>query len=105
MKQRCTRHEFKEFTQFNKRAAAPDGLQSRCRECSRKWYLANREAHMENVRRRNKEERLRIKQRVRALLASSRSVDCVESDCPQVARTFCCTCVVVSASTTLSSPT
>ena len=35
----CTCHEPRPLTDFNVRRAAADGLQSRCRSCSREWYL------------------------------------------------------------------
>ena len=49
----CTCHQSLPLSEFNKRAAAKDGLQARCRSCSRQWYLRNRIAHMAQVRKRN----------------------------------------------------
>jgi hypothetical protein len=80
VKRCCTCHEFKEFSHFNKRESAYDGLQSRCRECSREWYANNREEHMKNVKRRNDAERERIRMRVQEYLAGSRCVDCGVTD-------------------------
>lgn len=47
----CTCKEPMPVSEFNKRRSAHDGLQSRCRACSREWYVAHREAHKANTAR------------------------------------------------------
>ena len=75
-----TCHKDQPLTMFNKRAAAKDGLQSRCRDCSRAWYLANRTAHLASVRRRNARHRLTVKAWIREYLSANPCVDCDEHD-------------------------
>jgi hypothetical protein len=78
---RCsTCHEQRPVTDFNVRRAAPDGLQSRCRACSRAWYVANRDQHRANVRRRTVATRIEYKRRIGAHLAAHPCVDCGETD-------------------------
>ncbi len=78
---RCsTCHEIRLLSEYNVRRAAKDGLQSRCRPCSRQWYEANRDEHLANVRRRTVEVRREYKRRVGAHLARHPCVDCGETD-------------------------
>ncbi len=76
----CTCRRTLPLTEFNKRRAAKDGLQSRCRDCSRQWYERNRVAHMANVARRNARHRQRMQQRLAAYLSEHPCVDCGETD-------------------------
>jgi hypothetical protein len=76
----CTCHELRPLTDYNVRRSAKDGLQARCRSCSRAWYAANREGHRVNVRRRTAAVRREYKQRVGAHLAEHPCVDCGERD-------------------------
>ncbi len=76
----CTCHELRPLTDFNVRRAAPDGLQSRCRACSRAWYVAHREQHRANVRRRTVPTRVEYKRRIGAHLQAHPCVDCGETD-------------------------
>lgn len=76
----CTCHEVRPLTDFNVRRAAPDGLQSRCRSCSREWYVAHREQHRANVRRRTVATRVEYKRRIGEHLETHPCVDCGESD-------------------------
>ena len=62
------------------RRAAFDGLQSRCRTCSRNWYVRNREPHMANVRARNERARTANKERMGVYLLAHPCVDCGETD-------------------------
>ena len=81
MTKRCvTCHEDRPFSDFNVGRASPDGLQSRCRECSRQWYLANRLPHMANVARRNARVRRANQARLGAYLLEHPCVDCGEVD-------------------------
>ncbi|MBK5306389.1 MAG: hypothetical protein JJD92_06855 [Frankiaceae bacterium] len=78
---RCvTCHEVKPISSFNFRRAARDGRQARCRDCSRTWYLENREEHRQNVARRNKLVRKEYRERLVAYLKAHPCVDCGESD-------------------------
>lgn len=70
----------KPLTDFNRRARATDGLQSRCRACSREWYEVNREQHKANVRRRNNRVRGEHTARLGAYLLEHPCVDCGEAD-------------------------
>lgn len=76
----CTCHELRPLTDFNVRRAAPDGLQSRCRACSRAWYVAHREQHRANVARRTVATRLEYKRRIGVHLRAHPCVDCGETD-------------------------
>ncbi len=76
----CTCHEVRPLTDFNLRAAAADGLQSRCRECSRQWYLAHRDAHRAKVRQRSAAIKKEYKRRIGEHLLANPCVDCGESD-------------------------
>ena len=76
----CTCHEALPRSEFNRRAAASDGLQSRCRSCAREWYVANGERHRSNVRRRTAAVRREYKRRVGEHLQGHPCVDCGEAD-------------------------
>ena len=78
---RCsTCHEVRPLSEYNVRTAAKDGLQSRCRSCSRKWYESNRDEHRLNVRRRTVRVRLEYKRRLGEHLSRHPCVDCGETD-------------------------
>lgn len=78
---RCsTCHQWRPLTEFNVRRSAADGLQARCRACSREWYQQNRETHMRNVRLRNDRERKAVRQRLTDYLREHPCVDCGEAD-------------------------
>jgi hypothetical protein len=76
----CTCHELRPLTEFNVRRAAKDGLQSRCRTCSRAWYAEHREQHRAEVRRRTGVTRLEYKRRIGVHLQAHPCVDCGEAD-------------------------
>ena len=77
----CTCHLVLPVTEFNRRAAAVDGLQSRCRACSRSWYVNNRDAHISNVARRNAAYRAVLADLLAAYLGDHPCcVDCGETD-------------------------
>lgn len=80
MKECCTCHEWLEKTEFNKRAAAWDGLQSRCRKCSRAWYEANKVRHKANTLERNKSVKAANRELMRCYLLQHPCVDCGEPD-------------------------
>lgn len=74
----CKQHQ--PLAAFNKRQAARDGLQSRCRDCCRRWYEANRERHYAKVRQ-QKAARLLVHRRLLAQhFAENPCVDCGETD-------------------------
>lgn len=68
------------LSDFNLRRRATDGLQSRCRDCSRAWYLAHKAEHDANVQRRNKRVRADYRQRLADYLLDHPCVDCGEPD-------------------------
>jgi hypothetical protein len=76
----CTCHELKPLTEYNKRAKAKDGLQSRCRECSHTWYEANKVEHKANTRKRNDRARLANWERMMQYLREHPCADCGERD-------------------------
>lgn len=76
----CTCHEVRPLSDFNVRTAARDGRQSRCRQCSRQWYLENRAAHRANVRRRQAVVKREYKRRIGEHLLANPCVDCGETD-------------------------
>ena len=81
MLKRCvTCHQERPLSDFNRRRAAHDGLQSRCRSCSKEWYLANRDAHMAKVGLRNARVRLANQALLGAYLLEHPCVDCGETD-------------------------
>jgi hypothetical protein len=67
-------------SEFNLRRAAFDGLQSRCRSCSRAWYEAHRDGHIVVVVRRNAAFRADLKAKLAAYFAEHPCVDCGERD-------------------------
>src|SRR3954449_9159011 len=76
----CSCHYLKPLTEFNKRVRSSDGLQSRCRDCSRRWYQANKKEHTATTRKRN--DRTRGENWVHMLryLQENPWVDCGEND-------------------------
>lgn len=76
----CTCRELRPLTAFNVRSAAADGLQARCRDCSRQWYLANRDAHRAKVRQRSTAVKREYKRRIGEHLLDHPCVDCGEAD-------------------------
>ena len=78
---RCnTCKKMRALSAFNVRTAAADGLQSRCRECCREWYLQHRADHIANVARRNLAYRKELRVRIAAYFATHPCVDCGERD-------------------------
>jgi hypothetical protein len=76
----CTCQQVLPSSEFNKRAKAPDGLQSRCRSCCRIWYQNNREAHGVKTRNRSAPIRARLSQQLCDYLLEHPCVDCGEAD-------------------------
>lgn len=62
------------------RLAASDGLQSRCRDCSKRWYQANREGRLKAVAARNASQRREVNARLAEYLLQHLCVDCGETD-------------------------
>lgn len=79
-KQCCTCGIEQPLSCYNRRRAAHDGLQSRCRSCSQQWYRANSEAHRVNVRRNSAAMIARNKALLAAYLLEHPCVDCGERD-------------------------
>jgi len=46
----CTCKRVKVVTEFSKAHSSKDGLQDRCKQCGKDWYLLNKDAHQANVR-------------------------------------------------------
>lgn len=74
----CTCQAIRPLSDVNRRAAATDGYQARCRGCSRSWYERNRIEHMANVRARNDRARRECQIRLAEYLAEHPCVDCGE---------------------------
>jgi NAD-dependent dihydropyrimidine dehydrogenase PreA subunit len=78
---RCTTcHQMRPRTDFNLRRSARDGLQDRCRPCSREWYAGNRDEHIRRVALRNKRVRGEHQELMATFLREHPCVDCGESD-------------------------
>jgi hypothetical protein len=78
---RCsTCKNMRPLSEFNVRTSASDGLQSRCRECCRDWYVKHRTDHIANVARRNIAYRQELRVRIAAYFATHPCVDCGERD-------------------------
>jgi hypothetical protein len=80
LKKCCTCGLLRSVTDFNKRARAADGLQSRCRSCCRDWYLANRQSHGKVTRARSKSLRDDLANRLMNYLLEHPCLDCGMSD-------------------------
>ena len=76
----CTCHELRPLSEYNVRTTAKDGLQARCRDCARQWYVANRDAHRAKVRLRSTAIKKEYKRRIGEHLLAHPCVDCGESD-------------------------
>ena len=76
----CPCHHVRPVADFNVRVAAADGLQSRCGDCSRQWYVADRDAHRAKVRLRSTAIEKEYKRRIGGHLLAHPCVDCGESD-------------------------
>lgn len=76
----CTCKLMQSVTQFNVRSAAADGLQSRCRKCSRIWYIENKREHIARVGVRTRRIRKDYQERIGAYLLDHPCVDCGEVD-------------------------
>jgi hypothetical protein len=76
----CTCKRPKPLSEYNKRSRSTDGLQLRCRECSREWYEANRTEHIANVARRTAEVREMFRERLALFLVVHPCIDCGERD-------------------------
>jgi hypothetical protein len=76
----CTCGLFWPLTEYNKRQAAKDGLQARCRSCSRNWYQRNKATHKVNVKVRRQRYRRWMFEQLALYLAEHPCVDCGESD-------------------------
>lgn len=74
----------KNYSEFNKRTASKDGLQSACRECShkhfKKYYTNNHEKHRASVVERNKKLVIRNREWLFEYLKVNPCVDCGNPD-------------------------
>jgi hypothetical protein len=79
--QRCvTCEEMRPLADYNVRRSAQDGLQARCRACSREWYARNKADHIRRVALRNKRVRGEHQERMADYLLDHPCVDCGETD-------------------------
>lgn len=76
----CTCHVRKPLSAFNRRRASSDGYQSRCRDCSRIWYLDNRLNHIKNAARRKQRVLNELRHMLACYLREHPCIDCGESD-------------------------
>jgi hypothetical protein len=76
----CTCGQERPLSDFNRRASSEDGLQFRCRACSREWYERNKIAHVQNVVRRNRGFRVQLTALMGDYLLGHPCVDCGEAD-------------------------
>lgn len=65
---------------FHRRTASSDGRQSRCKECLKAWYGANKEQHIADVTRLKTLRTQDNRRRLREYLLAHPCVDCRESD-------------------------
>ena len=65
---------------FARQTASRDGRQPKCRACWRDWYLAHKDGHVAEVRRRNALRTQDNRARLVAYLEEHPCVDCGESD-------------------------
>ena len=75
-----TCRELKPLDDFNRRAAAPDGRQDRCRACCREWYRMHRDSHLQAVARRKDVLLGQLRERLVAYLREHPCVDCGTDD-------------------------
>jgi hypothetical protein len=84
MKQCSVCKKKKPLVEFNRHAKRPDGLQPHCRECnretSRRYYQKNRQEHLAVVKRRNREQRRKIRQFLYDYLGRNPCIDCGEQN-------------------------
>jgi hypothetical protein len=80
VKRCCTCHQWKQFEECNRRASSRDGLQPRCRSCSRSWYEANNQEHKANIRKRTEAVKRDNWELMRQYLRDHPCVDCGEKD-------------------------
>jgi hypothetical protein len=76
----CTCRSVKPVSDFNVRRGSFDGLQSRCRDCARAWYVEHRQEHIENAGRRKKRAREERREKLARYLQLHPCVDCGETD-------------------------
>lgn len=65
---------------FSGRAASPDGLQPRCKDCWREWYAVHKAAHVAAVRERAARRVAAHRLRLAEYLRDHPCVDCGETD-------------------------
>jgi len=75
--------EEKDRSQFNKNRSKKDGLQNKCRHCSKtvsKDYYRNNDEFRSSLRISNRERRKELRDKIRSYLESHPCVDCGEPD-------------------------
>jgi transcription elongation factor Elf1 len=76
----CTCGVEQSIANFNRRAQSSDGLQARCRDCAREWYVANKQQHIANTARRKARVRDELRGKLAEYLREHPCADCGESD-------------------------
>lgn len=78
---RCsTCHRVLPLDAFTRRRDSRDGRQNRCRGCWHEWYLANKQEHIREVQRRNRERTQENRRRLVEHWRAHPCVDCGETD-------------------------
>lgn len=80
MKRCRTCDTFRSLSSFNKRSTSKDGLQDRCRICSKKWYEENKKAHKANSKKNSKSRRESLRRQMLEFLKGKKCSDCGEQD-------------------------
>ncbi|HVI42711.1 MAG TPA: hypothetical protein VM577_18970 [Anaerovoracaceae bacterium] len=83
MKACCFCKVEKDETEFNKNSSKPDGLQTKCKLCSRaesKNYYASNPKHREDLLKRNQKYKEEIQKYIISYLKEHPCVDCGETD-------------------------
>lgn len=76
----CSCGDIRPRGEFNRRRSANDGLQARCRACSRAWYETHKEQHKKNTRRISREVSARYREMLAEYLLRHPCVDCGETN-------------------------
>jgi hypothetical protein len=76
----CSCGRVKPVSEYNCRRSAKDGLQARCRSCSRDWYEAHKEQHKQNTRRISRQVTARYREKIAEYLVRHPCVDCGETN-------------------------
>ena len=79
-KECSTCREVKPLAEFNRLKKAKDGRQYNCRECNKQYHYDHWDRHMDQIRARRLERRVKNRRYVVEYLSSHPCVDCGETD-------------------------